>query len=100
MKTFNPSCGFCKSTGWVVAHHRELIGVYGFRCSCAIGQNYSDRIPVWGLEFAKDFTPDADGSAPVMVRQHQAEAKKEPVKFKTDFRARAAGRDDDEEIPF
>ena len=99
---FNPSCSFCKNTGWVVARHHTLIGVYGFRCACSIGDRYSQKIPVWNQVWAKDFTPDADGTAPVMVRKHEPEPKREPVKFKTDFKARASKANDweDEEVPF
>lgn len=100
--TFNPACTFCKNTGWVVARHHTLIGVYGFRCGCSAGNRYSMKIPVWGSKYAETFTPDAEGMAPVMVRRHEPEPKKEPVKFKTDFKARAfqAQDLDDEDVPF
>ena len=101
MPTFNPGCAWCKNTGWVVATHKEKIGLFGFRCSCAIGTRYAERIPIWGDVYSSEYIPDAEGIALVhRVAPRPPEPKKEPVKFKTDFKAKAAADDWDDEVPF
>lgn len=102
MDKFKPGCHWCKNTGWVVALHKTKIGLFGFRCSCSNGARYSTKIPTWSSEYSRDFTPDAEGLAPVFIRPKQEEPKKEMAKPKVDFKARAAQANDwdEEEVPF
>jgi hypothetical protein len=106
MAEFKPGCGFCKNTGWVVARHQSLVGVYGFRCGCGFGHRWSDRIPVWSSKWAETFTPDT-GDAPTPSPRKPDPAppaapapKFDTAKFKTDFKTKAAGDFDDEDVPF
>lgn len=95
------SCSWCKGTGWIVASHKTKPGLFGFRCSCSLGDRYSSKIPVWSSGYSQDFIPDAEGIAPPMVFKRE-EPKKEVKPMKVDFRAKASGDHDwdDEEVPF
>lgn len=95
------SCSWCKGTGWIVASHKTKPGLFGFKCSCSLGDRYSSKIPVWSSGYSQDFIPDAEGIAPPMVFKRE-EPKKEVKPIKVDFRAKASGDHDwdDEEVPF
>jgi hypothetical protein len=57
-------------------------------------------IPVWSEKFRESFTPDVDSKAPI-IAPARIHPKAEPVKFKTDFKARAANpSDESDDIPF
>ena len=93
-------CAWCKGSGWIVAKHKTLVGVYAFRCSCTAGNNYAKMIPVWSEKFRESFTPDVDSSGPI-IAPARIQPKAEPVKFKTDFKARAANPNDEfDDVPF
>ncbi|NDC55522.1 MAG: hypothetical protein EBZ69_01680 [Alphaproteobacteria bacterium] len=104
MAEFKPGCGFCKNTGWIVARHQSLVGVYGFRCGCGFGLRWSDKIPVWSSKWAEAFTPDTDDAPPIAVKRPDPPPPPAPkfdtARFKADFKARASGDFDEEDVPF
>lgn len=63
--SFKPKCGLCKNTGRIVATHKTLQNLYGFRCECENGNNYSKRIPVWSSKYFETFTNEISNPVPV-----------------------------------